>query len=297
MDIDEARLFIEAMQREINAQLDEEWADGFDEQEGAPSRLDDPSGRCPRISVADIGGALAVEYYGDDYQGWPLFLAALAEPGVAEHIVQLRIGGPDEGANGLKTWDFAALIEAAPRFARLLDLEIAISDPGDHNQACVTDDQLPGLLALMPALRNVTLPQAPEPAFFDLGLPDLKTLRTGGDFRTRGFIRALAGATNLPALVFVDFTDSLAPFMEKEPQPPEWDSTPFADYEALFDSPIMDRFRGFRIRNAKLTEAQYRALQARRPKCQFSIVLAPPHCYTSHWDNSRFPYRHLLPFG
>jgi hypothetical protein len=293
MEIDEARLFIEAMQREINAQIEEEWADS----EQLARRLEQPGYSCARTSVADIGGGLAIEYYGEAYSAWPLFLAALAEPGVADHIVHLRIGGPDQGANGLKDWDFGPLIKAGARFDRLTELEIAISDPGDHNQACVTDDQLPLLLALMPALRDVTLPQAPEATFFDLALPHLKTIRTGGDWRTRGFIRALAGATNLPALVFVDFTDSLAPFMEQEPQPPEWDSTPFADYEALFDSPIMDRFWGFRIRNARLTEGEYRALQARRPKCQFSIVLAPPHCYVSHWDKSRFPYRHLLPFG
>ena len=247
--------------------------------------------------MADIGGALTVDYYGDPDSGWPLLLAALTEPGVADHIVQLRIGGPDEGANGLKEWDFGTLIDAATRFPRLSDLEIAITDPGDHNQACVPDNQLPGLLALMPLLRNVTLPQAPEPAFFDVALPDLKTIRTGGDFRSRGFILVLAGATKLPALRFVDFTDSLAPFMEKERQSPEWDSTRFEDYEALFDSPVMERCWGLRLRNARLTEEQYRTLQARRPECQFSIVLAPPHCYVSHWNTNGFPYHHLLPCG
>lgn len=298
MTIDEALDHLRAVQAELNDASSESWDDPeADEAIDAPRRFDDPDTCCTRLSVVDLGGMLAVDYYGSEYAGWDEFETALARPGIADHIGQLRIHGPDQGANGLKDWNFSGLIAAAPRFARLVDFQIGISDPGDHNQACVVDDQLPALLALMPALRNLVLPQSPEPAFFDLAMPDLKTIRTGGDFRTRGFIRALAGATNLPALVFVDFTDSLAPFMEQEPQPPEWDSTPFADYEALFDSPIMDRFWGLRLRNARLTEAQYRALQARRPKCQFSIVLAPPHCYISHWDNSRFPYRHLLPFG
>lgn len=275
--------------------LNENAAEDRDE-DSTDVRFDDPDRRA-RLTAVDLGGALAVDYYGDDHDGWAAAAQVLAQPGIAAHIAQLRIAGPDEGANGLKTWDFSELIAAAPRFGRLTDLQIAACDPGDHNQATVEDDQLPRLLALMPALRRLVLPQAPEPEFFDLDLPDLASVRTGGDFRTRGFIGHLAEARRLPALNFVDFSDSLAPFLSIEDQPADWSSTPFEDYERLFRSQTMQRCWGVRLRNAKLSEAQYQALQALRPRCQFSVVLAPPHVYVSHWNASNFPHRHLLPFG
>jgi len=289
---------IQAMEaiRAAQQALNENAAQDRDEEDAAAATLDYPDHRA-RLGAVDLGGALAVDYYGDDHDGWAIAASALARPGVAAHIAQLRIAGPDEGANGLKTWDFTGLIAAAPRFGKLTDLQIAASDPGDHNQAVVEDEQLPALLALMPALRKLTLPQAPEPEFFDLDLPELGFVRTGGDLRTRGFIGHLAQAQRLPSLRFVDFADSLAPFLSIEEQPADWSSTPFEDYERLMRSPTMERCWGLRLRNAKLSEAQYRALQALRPQCQFSVVLAAPHCYVSHWGRSNFPHRHLLAFG
>lgn len=288
--------------RGLQARLNETAAEAQEVEEGDEAewlarRLLDPD-HCSRLSVADLGGALAVEYRGSEYEGWDEFLDLLASPGIAPHIVQLRISGPDEGANGLKEWDFASLIAARPDFTALRDFRIAISDPRDHNQACVADDQLPALIGFMPALRTLELPQAPEPGFFALDLPELRRIRTGGDWRTRGFIGHLAEATRLPALGFIDFADSSAPFLSlKSAETPEWDSTPFAEYERLFRSPVMERAWGIRLRNARLSEAEYRALAAIRPKCQFSVVLDPPHVYVSHWGTTDFPYRHLLPFG
>ncbi|MDV3457755.1 hypothetical protein RZN05_12235 [Sphingomonas sp. HF-S4] len=288
--------------RNLQATLNEAAAEGQEVEEGdhadwLAQRLLEPD-HCSRLSVADLGGALAVEYRGSEYEGWSEFLDLLGRPGIAPHLVQLRISGPDEGANGLKEWDFAPLIAARPDFSGLRAFQVAISDPGDHNQACIADDQLPTLIARMPALRTLELPQAPEPDFFALDLPQLKRIRTGGDWRTRGFIGHLAEATRLPALGFIDFTDSSAPFLSLTPaETPEWDSTPFAEYERLFRSPVLERAWGIRLRNARLTEAEYRALSAIRPKCQFSVVIEPPHVYVSHWGTTDFPYSHLLPFG
>lgn len=283
---------IRAAQQALNENASECW----DDEDAPGSRLDHPDD-CARLTAVDLGGVLAVDYYGDDHDGWAEASAVLAQPDIAAHIAQLRIAGPDQGANGLKTWDFSGMIAAAPRFDKLLDLQIAASDPGGHNQTIVEEGQMPALLALMPALRKLVVPQALEPEFFDLDLSDLRVVRTGGDFRTRGFIGNLAQAQRLPSLNFVDFTDSLAPFLSIEDEPPEWSSTSFDDYERLFRSQVMERCWGFRLRNAKLSEAQYQALQALRPRCQFSVVLAPPHSYVSHWGRSRFPHRHLLPFG
>ncbi|AHE56947.1 hypothetical protein [Sphingomonas sanxanigenens] len=291
--LDDAIAALVAAQADLNAGSDQSWPA---EAGHPPVRLVEPDYAGARIGVSDMGGGLAVSFRGDPHESWPILQDVLSRQSVADHILLLDLSGPDIGANGLKAWDFASLIAAAPGFPRLVDFRIGLTDPGDHNQSMIADDQLPPLLALMPALRQMELPQAPEPDFFRLPLPDLRAIRTGGDHRTRGFIHHLADAT-LPSLRFVDFTDSLAPFMMDEQQPAEWSSTPFADYERLFAAPITRQLSGMRLRNAHLTEAQYRALHAARPQLQFSVTLEAPHCYVAHWRENGFPYRHLLPFG
>ncbi|MGF7150628.1 hypothetical protein FHS96_004286 [Sphingomonas zeicaulis] len=277
----------------MNAASDESWrAEAGD----PPLRLVEPDHAGARVAVSDMGGGLAVSFRGDPYESWPILQDVLSRQDVADHILLLDLSGPDIGANGMKDWDFASLITAAPRFPRLVDFRIGLTDPGDHNQSAVADEQLPALIALMPALRHLVLPQAPEPEFFRSSLPDLRTIRTGGDHRTRGFIRHLADG-KFPSLRFVDFTDSLAPFLMNEEQPAEWSSTPFADYERLFAADITGQLSGMRLRNARLTEAQFRVLHAARPQLQLSVTLEAPHCYVAHWRDTGFPYRHLLPFG
>jgi hypothetical protein len=293
--IDSALSMLQDVQETLNAISAESWED--DEDDGF-RRIDNPDRCCSRLFVADLGGVLAVEYYGENWgDAWELIQDTLANATVAPHIGLLRLNGPDEGANGLRTWDFTTLNRHAPRFDQLREFYIRPTEAGDHNISNVEDDQIPDLLATMPRIRTLTLPQAPEPGFFATPLRALQWIRIGMAHRTHGFIRGLAQAEMLDSLYALDFTDALAPWNDLEAQPPEWSSTPFEDYIYLFRSRFMDRIKALRLRNTGLTEAQYRQLQEIRPDCQFSVVLESPHAYVSHWGNSRFPYRHLLPFG
>jgi hypothetical protein len=281
-------------QKALNAISAESWEDDDD----GFRRVDNPDRCCSRLFFADLGGVLAVEYYGESWgDAWELIQNTLANVSVASHIGLLRLNGPDEGANGLRTWDFTTLNQHAPRFDRLCEFYVRPTEAGDHNISNIQDDQIPDLLASMPHIRTLTLPQAPESGFFAIPLRNLQSIRIGMAHRTHGFIRSLAEAKMLDSLCALDFTDALAPWNDAEAQPPEWRSTPFEDYERLFCSRIMGGVKALRLRNTCLTEAQYRLLQATRPDCQFSVVLESPHVYVSHWGNSRFPYRHLLPFG
>lgn len=295
-DIEAALRRILDAQSDINAALSEDDLDpDTDEPIDPPSRLQHIDGGCPRLTAADVGGLLAVTYFGSTYEGWPEALEALADPAVAPWIGSLKIDGPDEGANGMATWDFASLIARAPAFPRLTQLTIPQSDTGDHNQKAIEDDQSPALLALMPRLTDLVLPQPPEPGFFDLDLPDLQRLRTGRDFRTRGFIGRLAEAKRLPRLHFFDFSDSLSPVMEVEPGgDAEWNSTPMEDYLRLFRSSFMDQIRAARLRNTRLSETQFQELRALRPDVQLSVALDAPHVYVAHWGATNFPHAHLL---
>lgn len=281
------------VQRELNVLHDAEVERyGFKAQPGYYSEPDWRS----RLFVADIGGRIAVEFYGQNYdKPWELIQLALAAPEVAPHLALLRLSGPDEGANGLRSWDFKTLIAAKPYFPILTHFHIEPSEPAHHNYSVVEDGQLPTLLAAMPHLRRLVLPQAPEPAFFSLALDELRYLRIGMEHRTRGFIEHLALSKALPQLVKLDFSDSLGPWFNIEPQPAEWTSTPFAHYEALLRSNGVPSLMVLFLRNTKLTEAQFKSLLGLRKDLQLAAILSPPLAYVSHWGTSQFPYRHLLP--
>jgi hypothetical protein len=294
MSIELAHEQLLAFQAKLNRLSARSWSG---KERGVPNRLIDPDYCSSRLMVADLNGGLAVHYFGEDHEPWDATVKLLAKSDIVQHIVSLRIDGPDQGANGCREWRFDPVLKTKPVFENLRDFWIRPTATSDHNFSMVEDGQLSQLLALMPELVNLTAPQAPETDFFRTRFAHLRSIAIGMDWRTRGFIGELAKAETLPALTLLDFTDSLAPFLAKEPQDAEWDSTPFDDYVALLQSPIGAKLRMLRLRNTRLTEAQFVELQAVRPHLQFSVILDAPHCYVSHWNDSQFPHKHLLPFG
>jgi hypothetical protein len=266
-------------------------------EDGVPIRLADPDYCSSRLMVADLGGALAVHYFGEDYGIPDAAAKLLAKQEIAEHIVSLRIDGPDQGANGTREWRFDPILKKRPQFSMLRDFWIRPTATSDHNFSIVADEQLSPLLSLMPQLTNMTVPNAPDTAFFDVPYARLRSIMIGMEWRTHGFIANLAQATNCPALTSLDFSDSLAPFLTYDQQEPEWDSTAFDDYIALLKSPVGQKLRMLRLRNTRLTESQFVELQSLHPHLQFSVILDVPHVYVSHWKGKQFPYRHVLPFG
>jgi hypothetical protein len=146
----------------------------------------------------------------------------------------------------------------------------------------------------MPRLEHLQIPNAPEPEFFRVDLPELRCLVIGPDYDQRGFIRNLAGSRNLPSLIALDFADSSQPFIdylsESETQNM---STPYKDFEELFRSPAMRSIRHFTLRNSLLSIDQFRALQALAPELQFKVIVEAFGSYVSHWDGRTFPFAHL----
>jgi hypothetical protein len=283
-----------ALQPKLNRISARSWSG---KERGIPNRLIDPDYCSSRLMVADLNGGLALHYFGEQHDPWAAVAKLLAKADIAKHVVSLRIDGPDQGSNGCRDWRFDAMLKTKPIFEKLRDFWIRPTATSDHNFSFVEDGQLSSLLALMPELVNLTVPQAPDSAFFAHHFAHLRSITIGMEWRTHGFISSLAKAETLPSLFTLDFTDSLAPFQSNDAQEPEWDSTPFEDYKALLSSPICERMRMLRLRNTRLTEAQYLKLQAIRPDLQFSVILDAPHCYVSHCGKSQFPHKHLLPFG
>jgi hypothetical protein len=283
-----------AFQAKLNRLSARSWSG---KERGVLNRLIDPDCCSSRLMVADLNGGLALHYFGEDHEPWEATVKLLAQADIVKHIVSLRIDGPDQGSNGCREWRFDPILKAEPVFENLRDFWIRPTATSDHNFSMTEDGQLSQLLALMPELVNLTVPQAPEAGFFKTRYAHLRSITVGMDWRTRRFIGELAKAETLPSLTSLDFTDSLAPFLAKEAQEAEWDSTPFEDYCAMLQSPVGAKLRMLRLRNTRLTEAQYLQLQAIRPHLQFSVILDAPHCYVSHWNTSQFPHKHLLPFG
>jgi hypothetical protein len=166
-----------------------------------------------RLLFADLGNGLAIEFYGEVWEeAFDIFLDAICRTEVAGEIRSLRITGPDEGANGLRTHDFAPLLKTGANFPKAVDLYIRPTDVCDHNLCEVNDNQIPALIERFPNLQNLTLPNAPEETFFNIPLNQCRYLRIGMGFRLHRFITNLAKSNNLPRLTLLDFCDSLSVF-------------------------------------------------------------------------------------
>ncbi len=306
-----------------------------------------------RILFADMGSAqcdgLCVEYYGEVWEdAWQIALDAITNTDVASRLSSLRITGPDEGANGSRTHDFSLLLKGNAHFPNLREFYIRPTGVNDHNMVDIRDDQITAIISRCPNLERLTLPQAPQPEFFKLSLPKLHYLNIGMAWQTHGFIRHMAAHHNMPALMRLEFSDSLSVFkqdnegtreIEKPTSPFELDEstrafmaklgklgygdtedlekmlananqtykaalenstfddsiTSYADYCALIKSSAIHQGMVLRLRNAYLSELEFRQLCALRPDVQLSLAVEAPHVYISHWDEKfNTPYRHLL---
>ena len=303
-----------------------------------------------RILFADVGSdtcdGLCVEYYGEVWEdAWQIAQDAIANNEVAARLSSLRITGPDEGANGSRTHDFLSLLQSKVHFPNLRELYIRPTGVNDHNMVDIKDGQITAFIARCPNLEQLTLPQAPQPDFFNLSLLKLRRLSIGMAWQTHGFIRHMALHHNMPALMCLEFSDSLSVFnqdnkasreIEKPKSLLELDEstrafmaelgygsaeelanlqagakqayedavknssfddsiTCYADYGALINSSAVHQGMVLHLRNAYLSEMEFRQLSASRPDVQLSAAVEAPHVYISHWDKKfKTPYRHLL---
>lgn len=299
-DLDKAMAIIGQSQQTINSQLVEEFCEEDDFGEFDPSSLPRTGWFIdkahPQLRASHLGDVLALDYYGPDYgPGWDELLKTLCDPEVAKTLGSLRIGGPDQGANGSRIYNFEEVIDGEVKFPALQNLWIRPSDPGDHNQSCIEDGHLEAILSTMPDLQLLTVPQPLDLPKVAKPLTKLEHLTSGSAFEQRSFISHLTASDLMPALRFLDFGDSLEPWNSiNPPEDGEFGSTPFSEYEEFAASENAARMWGMRLRNARLSKAEYQKLQAIRPEWQLSVVLAPPHVYVSHWDKTDFPYEHLL---
>jgi hypothetical protein len=228
-----------------------------------------------RLLVADAGNGLHVQYDGEVWEdAFEIALTAIAK--AAPDIVSLKFDGPDEGANGLRTHDFAALLATKATFPNLLELLIRPTDVANHNFVDVEENQLPALIARCPNLESLTIPHAPEPEFFNIKLNNLQCLRVGMGWQLYDFINSLAKSSNLPNLTVLDFSDSLSVFEANLPKAPitppnlaesadffksmGFDEATLADMQNMVDKTLAETTAESRYDNSYTSFSAYQAL-------------------------------------
>jgi hypothetical protein len=229
----------------------------------ADADLTDPFHEYDRVLFAEVGGLLHVEYYGDWCEE-PLeaTLEMLARPEVAERLAVLHFDGPDEGANGSRAWDFNPLLATDALFPRLTTFRVAWQRPGDHNYPVIGYDEegtVARLLDRLPNLKDLTVPSAPDAAFFDRPAHPLAYLRVATGYDHQNFILNLSQSRCFPNLFRFDFADYDQVYHDY----PEA-CVPFDHYRALFQSPVLEKAH-CAVWYAPWTAEQFRELRALKP--------------------------------
>jgi len=232
----------------------------------------------PRISFSKIGDFYEIIFYGEGYdddfnvhssnlesEEFNFGFCALQDF-LIEHpdqVVSLIFNGPDEGANGTKSWDFNRLINSNIVFNNLKIFKVALTELGDHNQSVIgeydeEDGMIAKLVAKMPALKILQLPSAPNEDFFKLPELEIYSLSIQAGFDHQNFIENLSLSKNLPQLKSIDYTEPFDYFGDMD----EEEFTSFDSFKKLFQSEVFsyDHFH-FTLRENRLTEEQLFELQ------------------------------------
>lgn len=231
----------------------------------ANADLTDPYHHYNRLFFAEAGGLLHVEYFGDwGDDAFTEVLNAVAHPEVAERLAVLHFDGPDEGANGTRTWDFSQLLAMDVVFPRMTSFRVAWQRPGEHNYPILGNGYEEGgmiarLLDRMPHLGELTVPSAPDASFFDRPAHPLAYLTVATGYDHQNFILNLSKSTCFPKLLRLDFSD----YTQTYHAYPE-SCVPFDQYIALFQSPVMASTH-CGLWYAPLTPEQLKQLQVLKP--------------------------------
>lgn len=262
----------------------------------------------PRVEFSIAAGGLDLSYFGDPFDddpsvkvdiedddlNYPLvaFLNWLSQPEHAAAVRSLRFCGPDEGANGLRAWQFARLVNAGVEFPRLHSFDVQLTDPGDHNMSAIAsadDDYAEGgtlaaLLGMMPALQYLAAPSAPNASFFDGDSHPLQSLRVQSGVAHQGFISHFAHSSRFPELGVVDYAEvyDYMDLLHADEDELAERFTSFADFERLVTSAAGRHIEHFTVRGTRLSVEELKALQALNPNLQLLYVPVDGSRYISH---------------
>lgn len=249
-----------------------------------------------KIEFAKIGELYSFSFYGNGYDDDPntkanefdyeinfafcRFLEFISEQQNAEKIVSIYFGGPDEGANGTKSWVFDRIINSKVIFSNLKSFTVQFTDLGDHNQSIIDCDfsmeesgVVAKLISKMPQLESLTIPSAPDKSFFEIGRHPLSFMKVQAGYSHQNFIENLSESKNFYQLSALDYSEIIDKSAE--------DYTKFESFKKLFQSKAFSTVGHFKLRNSILTEEQLFDLQ-KLNKVQFLNIMTKGGRYVSH---------------
>mgnify|MGYP003437515587 FL=1 len=258
----------------------------------------------PKIEFAKIGDLYSLSFYGNGYDDDPntkakefdyetnfafcSFLEFISEQQNAEKILSLNFGGPDEGANGTKSWVFERIINSKVLFSNLKTFNVQFTDLGDHNQSIIDCDfsmeesgAIAKLISKMPQLESLSIPSAPDKSFFEIGQHPLSFLKVQAGYNHQNFIENLSESENFHQLSALDYSEVINIF-DKSAE----DYTNFESFKKLFQSKAFSTVGHFKLRNSILTEKQLFDLQ-KLNKVQFLNIMTKGGRYVSHLMQER----------
>jgi hypothetical protein len=227
-----------------------------------------------RISLVEAGDLVEVEYYGFAFgESFQALVNLLCNPEVAAIIQTLTIRSVDEGANGTFYWDFSELNRSSVSFPNLMNLFVEPYQAGWHNHPVIArtieeEGMIGKLLAQMPKLKELTVPNAPDASFFQVGERPLTTLRVDSGYDHQNFILNFSRSSCFPALRKLDFGDFNEQYMENYLEY----RTPFEHYHELFQSQAFAGVQEFVLRNSSLSPAQEAMLRRSRRDLTFRLI-------------------------
>jgi hypothetical protein len=204
-----------------------------------------------RFHFVDLGSDLHIEFHGEALgEACFRFLAGVSSEPIASATASIRMGGPDEGANGTRNWDLTALADAVAGFPNLRHLHIEQNHPLDHNRTIVgATYHEAGVVAKLvrkaPNMSELTVPSAPNIDFFNVSLPSLVYLNVDAGYDTQDFILNMAQSSSFPNLMRLEWGEYCETYMD------DWRGrcTPFTHYQNLFRSDAFRQLKSFVFKN------------------------------------------------
>lgn len=226
------------------------------------------------LAITQIGDVFNLDFYGDCFEdSFDDLLSTLAAPDVARGIGSLILRGADEGANGTHNWDIEPMLAADATFPQLETFSIQLNKPGDHNRSIVAsnydeDGILARLLSKSPRMQELTIPSAPNGAFFDVGERRIRFLSVDAGYSTQDFVSNLAKCSCFPNLQCLEWGEYNETYMDEYLA----NCTPTENYRELFRSSAFGSVTRFVWRNPVCTDDEIKELKALKPGLQLLVV-------------------------
>jgi len=244
------------------------------------------------FSLIELDGLFKIQYYGEGYDddyaekvesignehSYPFMALLQLISENSSNIHSLDFRGPDEGANGVRTWDFQRVINSKCTFPNLKSFRVELTDPGFHNISVISSAEdtydeggtMAKLISKMPSLEELVIPSAPNKEFFKhWHKTKLKEVRIQSGFHSANYIKNYSESKKYPELCNFDFSDV---FFIRDADEKKELATTKKDYKALFSSDAFSSVDCVTLRYAQLSKKQFSRLASMFPELAILVV-------------------------